>query len=105
MITVLLVTDCAEVVILHYDTDSEDEAVRLLGSDWAEGRVTFELGSDAGIFGPEWVKDSIDEALNYMTPQYENGIRVIHFYCSGGSDESDDRQAWAYFVHSTNHRG
>jgi hypothetical protein len=77
MITVLLITDYAEVVIRHYDTNSEDEAVRLFGSDWAQGRVTFESMKESGLFGPEWVKDSIDEALKHMTPQYQNGVRYI----------------------------
>lgn len=100
MITVLLVTDCSEVVISHYDTNSEDRAARLFGADWAEGKITFESAKGTGLFGPSWVHDSIEEALIDMTPQYENGVRVIHFYCTGGAHERDDRQAWAYFVPS-----
>ncbi len=104
MITVLLVTDCAEVVILHYDTDSEDDAARLFGSDWAEGRVVFESMKQPGLFGLVWVKTSIEEALTDMIPQYDNGVRFIDLYCTGGSNESDDREARVYFVHSTNKR-
>ncbi|MBN1382954.1 MAG: hypothetical protein JXA41_14895 [Deltaproteobacteria bacterium] len=104
MITVLLVTDCGEVVILHYDTDSEDEAARRLGSDWAQGKITFASLQDPELFGPEWAEDSIEEAINDMIPQYENGVRFIHFYCTGGPHEGDDRQAWAYFIHSTHGR-
>jgi hypothetical protein len=105
MITVLLVTDFVEVVIRHYDTDSEEEAAHLFGNDWAAGRVAIDSAKDTALFGPTWVRDSIDEALNDMTPQYENGVRVIRFYCTGGAHERDDRQAWAYFVHSIKKRG
>lgn len=105
MITVLIVTDYAEVVVSHYDTGSEEDAARLFEADWAAGRVTFESAKDTELFGAAWIHDSIDEALNDMTPQYENGVRVIHFYCTGGAHEGDDRQAWAYFVHSKHKSG
>lgn len=103
MITVLLINDCAEAIVRHYKTNSEDEAARMLGADWSEGRIRFPTPDPPGLFGPDWVRSSIDEALNDMTPQYENGVRTIHFYCAGGPNESDDRQAWAYFVRSTDH--
>lgn len=105
MITVLLINDYAEVIVRHYNTDSEDEAACLLGSDWSEGRIHFPTPDGPGEFGPDWVRDSIDEALNYMSPQYDNGVRNIHFYCTGGPNESDDRQAWAYFIRSTEDHG
>jgi hypothetical protein len=104
MITVLLVTDYAEVVILHYKTDSEDEAAHLIGADWSQGRVIFESTRNSELFSPEWIKDSIHTELIYMEPQYENGVRVIEFYCTG-PDESDDRKAWAYFIHSNDKHG
>ena len=103
MITALIVNDFAEIHIFHYDTNSEEEAVRLLGEDWASGNVKFEVGDEPGAFGPEWVRDSIEHELNDLIPQYENGVRTMHFYCAIGPHERDDRQAWVYFVHS-NHK-
>jgi|GEM_PF-2194480 len=105
MITVVLVNDYSEVRIFHYETDSEEEAARFLEADWAAGKVSFEITTEPDLFDPEWAHDAIDHELNDLIPQYENGVRTMHFYLSVGMCDRDDRQAWAYFVHSTHKKG
>jgi hypothetical protein len=100
MITVLLVTDSASVIIRHYDTGSEDEAARSLADEWSAGQISFPNPDEKEFFESEWVRDSFEEQLEFMNPQYENGVRTMSLYCVGGPTEGDDRQAWVYLVPS-----
>ena len=103
MITVMLVNMSAEVQILRYDTDSEEEACQLLIDDWKIGKVKWELCFTNEAFSREWLeKYGMDPMGDNYTPQYENEVRMVEWYCVTGPKESDDEIVWGYFLHTTN---
>lgn len=102
MITVMLVSMGAEVKILKYDTDSDEEACRLLVEDWKAGNVKWEFEDTNHAFDREWLERyGMDPMSRDYTPQYENGVRKVEWYCSIGPKESDDEIVWGYFLHTT----
>ncbi len=97
MITTLLINECSEVFIRKYDTNSEDKAITLLLTDWIAGQFKWEWEGSNEAFTPEWLKENGQDYLLEI-PQYENGVRVIEWYCCNGPKESDDEIVYGYFV-------
>jgi len=106
MITVMLVSMYAEVKILKYDTDSEDEACRLLIEDWKARNIKWEFDSTNEAFDREWLEKYGMDPITYdFTPQYENGVRVVEWCCVSGPYESDDEIICGYFLHTRKSSG
>lgn len=90
MITVMLVSRYAEVKIFKYDTDSEEEACDLLIDDWQSQKIKWEFDYTNEAFDKKWLeKYGMEPMSEYFTPQYENGVRLVEWYCTG-AEESDD---------------
>jgi len=101
MITLMLVNMTAEVKILKYDTDSEEEVCRLMIEDWKAQKIRWEYEDTNHAFEKEWLeKYGMDPMSEDYTPQYENGVRVVEWYCMNGVKESDDQIVWGYFLHT-----
>ena len=102
MITVMLIDMFAEVKILKYDTDSEEEACHLLIEDWKKGEIEWEFEDTNQAFDREWLEENgMDPISEGYAPEYENGVRTVEWYCCNGPKESDDVIAWGYFLHTT----
>lgn len=88
--------------ILKYDTTSEDEACNFLIQDWKLGKIKWEYDYTNAAFTCEWLdKYGMEPMGSDYTPQYENGVRVVEWYCANGPSESDDEIVWGYFLHTT----
>ena len=98
MITVLLVNMNAETIIRRYDTNSFDEALKLLLDDWMNGKIIWEFEDTNNAITPEWLK-------RYGQP--EDGIEIMveedvvtHTWNYCGERKSDDEIVSAFMVKS-----
>ena len=98
MITVFLINMNAEVIIRHYETSSEEDACRLLVTDWQEGKINWEYENTNEAFTKEFLDELLDLELTSFSPQYQNGVRFMEWYC-GGENKSNDEIVWIYFIH------
>ncbi len=98
MITVLLVNMNAETIIRRYDTNSFDEALKLLLDDWMSGKIVWEFDDTNKAISPEWLKQygQPEEDIEIMIE--ENVVIHTWHYC--GERESDDEIVSAFMVKS-----
>lgn len=91
----------AEVKILKYGNDSVEEACHLLIEDWKSGKIEWEYEETNKVFNRDWLeKYGTDPISQDYTPQYENGVRVLEWYCSSGPKEGNDEIVLGYFLHT-----
>lgn len=98
MISVFMVNIGAEVVIRHYETDSAEEACRLLVSDWIGGKIVWENQSTNEAYTREVLEDLLELELNSYAPHYKNGVRYMEWYY-GGETNFEDELVQLYFIH------
>lgn len=100
MITAVLINLDAESKILKFNTDSEEEACKLLLEDWINGKIVWSYQDTNLAFSKEWLKKYGFEPLSDIyDKQYENEVRIVTWhYC--GESESDDHIVSCYLIHS-----
>jgi hypothetical protein len=100
MITAVLINLDAESKILKFNTDSEEEAFKLLLEDWINGKIVWSFEDSNIAFSKDWLKKNGYEPFSdTFTKQYENGVRVVEWhYC--GEREADDHIIACYLIHS-----
>ena len=100
MITGVLINLNAESKILRFNTDSEEEACKLLIEDWKNGKIVWEYPDTNIAFSKDWLKKyGLEPLSDYYEKQFENEVRFVTWhYC--GERESDDEIVTCYFIHS-----
>jgi len=100
MITAVLINIDAESKILKYDTNSEEEACKLLINDWIKKKIKWSYPETNLAFSKEWLTENgLEPISDYYEKTYENEVRYITWhYC--GERESDDQIVHCYFIHS-----
>ena len=100
MITAVLINLDAESKILKFNTESEDEAFKLLVQDWISGKIEWSNPDMNVAFSKDWLKKYGFEPLSdHYVKQYDNEVRVFTWhYC--GEREADDHIVSCYMIHS-----
>jgi hypothetical protein len=97
MITVLLTDGCLDFKTRRYDTNSFDEAAKMLVDDWCAGEFFWEYDEHNEAFTHEWLKE-YGYPNEDFSPVVNRETEVVEYdWYWHGETESEDHIIFGYF--------